>query len=159
MSHQYYMSILYVILRLSIICNIESCAQQSCVNDSILYVTLRMRHFVCMDESCNVTQCYTMTQYWMSHVIYILCGMTQYWMRHAEICDMTHGCMWHDSFINMTWCTNVCDMTYSYMYMTLLIDGREMTHSYKWYDTLMYVTCLIHIYDMNHGCIWDNSFM
>jgi len=46
------------------------------------------------------------------------------------MCDMTHPCVWYDSFICVIWLIHVCDMT----------------HSYVWYDSFICVTCLIYMW-------------
>jgi len=33
------------------------------------------------------------------------------WLIH--VCDMTHSCVWQDSFMCVTWLIHVCDMTHS----------------------------------------------
>jgi len=59
------------------------------------------------------------------------------------MCDLTHSCVWHDSFICVTWLICTCDMT----------------HSYVWYDSFICVTGLIHTCDMTHSYVWHNSFI
>ena len=63
------------------------------------------------------------------------------WLIH--VCDMTHSCVWHDSFMYVTWLIQICDMT----------------HSCVWHDSFMYVTRLIHVCDMTHSCMWHDSFV
>jgi len=48
------------------------------------------------------------------------------------VLDVTHSCVWHDSFMCVTWLIHVCDMT----------------HSNVWHDSLMCLTWLIHVCDM-----------
>ena len=54
-----------------------------------------------------------------------------------------HFCVWHDSFIRVTW----------------LIPTLDMTHSYVWHDSFIRVTWLIHTCDMTHSYVWHNSFI
>jgi len=76
------------------------------------------------------------------------------WLIH--LCDMTHSCVWHDSFMCVTWLFHMCDMTPSYVSrdsficVTWLIHMCDMTRSYVWHDSLIYVTWLIHMWDMTH---------
>jgi len=65
--------------------------------------------------------------------------MTNIWL--IEICDMTHGYVWQDSW----------------MCVTRLIDICHMTHGYNWQDCWMCVTWLIEICDMTHGYVWHHS--
>ena len=68
--------------------------------------------------------------------------------------DMTHSCVWHDSFIRVTWLI-LC--------VTWLTHMSDMTHSCVWHDSLirvnsfMCVTWLIHMCDMTHSSVWHNS--
>ena len=62
------------------------------------------------------------------------------WLIH--VCDMTHSCVWHDSFMCVTW----------------LIHVWDMIHSCVWHDPFMCVTWLIHVCDMTHSCVWHDSF-
>ena len=48
-----------------------------------------------------------------------------------DMCDMTHSCVWHGSFICVTWLIHMCDKT----------------HSYVWQDSFICVTWLIHMCD------------
>jgi len=67
------------------------------------------------------------------------------------ICDMTHLCVWHDSFIYVTWLIFICDLTHLYMWhdssicVTWLIYICDMTHLYMWHDSSICVTWLIYI--------------
>jgi len=38
------------------------------------------------------------------------------WDMTRCICDMTHSCVWHDSFVCVTWLIRVCDMTHWYVW-------------------------------------------
>jgi hypothetical protein len=51
-----------------------------------------------------------------------------------NMCDMNHSCVWHDSFICVTWLIHMCDMT----------------HSYVWRDSFVRATWIIHVWDMTH---------
>ena len=95
------------------------------------------------------------------------------------MCDMTHSCVWHDSFIRVTWLIHVwhdsficvtwlihmCAMTHSYMShnsficVTWLIHMCDMTHSYVWHDSFICVPWLIHMCDMTHSYVWHDSFI
>jgi len=44
-------------------------------------------------------------------------------------------CVWHDTFMCLTWLIHMCNMT----------------HSYVWHDTFICVTWLIHMCDMTHS--------
>jgi len=96
------------------------------------------------------------------------CDMTDSyltWLIH--LCDMTHSCVWHDSFMCVTWLFHMCDMTHSYVsrdsfiYVTWLIHMCDMSRSYMWHDSFICetwlifyvchdsftcVTCLIHLW-------------
>ena len=71
------------------------------------------------------------------------------WLIH--MCDLTHSCVRHDSFICVTCLIHMCNMT----------------HSYVWHDSFICVTWLIHMCDMTHLCmcdmarpwVWHVSFM
>jgi len=74
------------------------------------------------------------------------------WLIH--VCDMTHSyvwhdsfCVWHDSLICLTWLIHVCDMTHSYVW----------THSCVWHDSFICVTWLIHLCDITHPFVWHDS--
>jgi len=43
--------------------------------------------------------------------------------------DMTHGCVWHDSFICVTCLIHMCDMTHSYVWHDS--SFRDVTHTYR----------------------------
>jgi len=53
------------------------------------------------------------------------------------MCDMTHSCVWHDSFICVTWLIHMCDVTHSYV-------RYVPYHSCVWCD-LFCVTFNIHM--------------
>jgi len=103
-------------------------------------------------------------------------------MTNSYVCDMTHSCVWHDSFICVTWLIHMCDMTNSYV--------CDMTHScvwsvscsfvwhdsfgarhlekvvvrvtwltYVWHDSIICVRWLIHVCDMTHPCVWHDVFI
>ena len=50
-----------------------------------------------------------------------------------RMCDMTH--VWHDSFISVTWLIHMCDMTHLYD-LTQIIRVNESCHTYKWVMSL-----------------------
>jgi len=57
------------------------------------------------------------------------------------VCDMTHSCVWHDSFMCVTWLIHVC----------------YMTHLCVWHDSLMCVTWLINVCDRTRGTHMNES--
>jgi len=75
-----------------------------------------------------------------------------------HVCDMTHSCLWHDSFIRVTWPVHMCDthMTHlcvwheSFICVTWLIYGCDMTPSYVWHDSFMGVTWGLHMCDATY---------
>jgi len=78
---------------------------------------------------------------------------------------MTHSCVWHDSFICVTWPIHMRDMTHSCVWhdssicVTWLIFMRDMTHSYVWHDSYICVTWLMFMRDMTHSCVCHDSFV
>jgi len=59
------------------------------------------------------------------------------------VCDMTHSCVWHDSFVCVTWLILVCDMTHSCVqhdaFVCVIILVCDMTHSCVRHDSLVCV--------------------
>jgi len=80
----------------------------------------------------------------------------------SHMCEMTPSCVWHASFICVTWLLHMCDMTHSYVWhdscvrVTCLIHKCVMSHWYVWYDSFICVTWLLH---MTHSYVWHDSFM
>jgi len=67
-------------------------------------------------------------------------------------------CVWHDSFIWVTWLVCICDMMHSCVcHKQLLIHMCGMTHLDVWLDSFTYVTWLIHMCDMTHSHVWHDS--
>jgi len=67
---------------------------------------------------------------WLTHdslISYIYCRRWDSWLDIQHMCDMTHSCVWRDSFICVTWLIHVCDVT----------------HLYVWHDSFICVTWLI----------------
>jgi len=56
------------------------------------------------------------------------------------MCDMTHLCVWHASFMRMTCLVHVCDMAVPYLQHASFIRG----------------TCLTHLRDTNHPYVWHD---
>ena len=90
----------------------------------------------------------------------------------AFMCDMTPSCVWHDSFICVTWLLHMCNMTPWYVWhdsficVTWLIHTCEMTHSYLWHEALLSlvrhdspvcVTWLTRMCDMTHPYVCHDS--
>ena len=61
----------------------------------------------------------------------------------TQMRDMTHSCVWRDSFMRVTWLSHACDVS----------------HSRVWRDSFMHVTWLIHACDMTHSCVWRDVFI
>ena len=52
-------------------------------------------------------------------------GVTR--LRHTlHVCDMSHSCAWHNSFVCVTWIIHV--------YHAWLIHVYDITHSYVWHE-------------------------
>ena len=85
------------------------------------------------------------------------------WLIH--ICDMTHSCVWHESFKWVPWLIPVCDMTHSYEWhdsfpcVTWLIHMIDLTHSFMWHDSFICVQWLIHMCDMTHSYVRHDSLI
>jgi len=78
------------------------------------------------------------------------------------------GCVWHDSFIRVTWLMHMCDLTHSYVWHESFIcmtrpndwDLREFCSSgCVWHDSFIRVTWLIHMCDMTQSYLWHDLFM
>jgi len=85
------------------------------------------------------------------------------WLIH--VCDMTHSCVWHDSFMCVTWPIHLCDMTHScvwhdsFIRVPWLIHMCDMTYSHVWHDSSICVTWLIHMCDMTHPSVWHVTWL
>ena len=91
--------------------------------------------------------------------------------RLIHTCHLTHSCVWHDSFICVTWIIHLsvrCDSLVSGCAVTHLIHewihSCDLTHPYVWYnscsvwpDSFIRVTWLIHSCDLTHSYVWYNS--
>ena len=75
--------------------------------------------------------------------------------------DITHPCMWHDSFICMTLLIHICNVTHSHAvwhYFRGRIQMRRKIWKLNvWHDPFIYVAWIID--DMNHSCMWHDSFI
>jgi len=94
---------------------------------------------------------------------YICRGHIYTWVMYAcapiHVCDMTHTCMWHDSYMYVTRLIHLCDMTHTYMRHDSYIYVTWLIH--MWHDSYIYVTWLIHICDttdtyMWHDCMYES---
>jgi len=115
------------------------------------WVTLRIR-------MSHVTQLTSLCHRWTSRVTAVgllWCGLPAVailrcvtWLIH--VCDLTHSCVWRDSFICVTW------RIYE-SWCGLSCGGHsevcDMTHSRVWHDSFMCVTWLIHMCDMTHSWV------
>ena len=96
---------------------------------------------------CDMTHSYMCDMTHQCYIVDLLLWLVCLWVtRH----DMTHSCVWHDSFVRVTWLIRTCDMTHSYM--------CDMTHSYVWHDSFICVTWLIRMCDTTHSYVWHDSF-
>jgi len=70
-------------------------------------------------------------------------------------CVETHSCIWHDSFMYVTWLIHICAMAQSFMWRhsCVHIDGWVMSHT--WMSHAKYMNESWHIYDcaMSHGSV------
>jgi len=107
--------------------------------------------YIYIYDVCSVTHCawgiHVNMWEWNHSYGWFMCTLAltiqniETWLIPA--CDMTHSCVWHDSFICVTRLIYVCDMT----------------HSYLWHDSFVNVTWLIHMCDMAHSCVRHGSFI
>jgi len=95
-----------LLIRMRVMTHSPLCDMTHCCSASKNMDT-RMRYysFVCMT--------------WLIHICVT-------WLIH--MCDMTHSCVWHDSFMGSIWLIHMCDTT----------------HSYVWHDSFVCVTWLSH---------------
>jgi len=82
-----------------------------------------------------------------------------------SIVHVTHLCVWHDSFVWVTWLIRVCDITHScvwndsFVCVTWLIRMFDMTHLCVWHDSFVCETWIIPACDMTHSCVRHDSFV
>jgi len=88
------------------------------------------------------------------------------WLIH--VCDMTHSCVHHDSFICVPWL--VCDMTQSYVGHDVfkctwkMSDGQRAvqyrtTHSHVWPDSFICLPWLIYMWAITRSYVWHDSII
>jgi len=150
------------------VCLIHVCLPHSCMSASFVYVCLvhvylshsNQSHSSRLERMARNESCHThewvMSHMRMSPVTHVngtnyTCervmshvwtdGSRMTWLIH--VCDTTHPCVWHDSF----------------MYVIRLIHVCDMTHSCMWHDSFMCVTWLIYVCDTTHSCVWHDSFI
>ena len=81
-----------------------------------------------------------------------------------DMCDMTHSCVRHDSFMCVTGFIHVCDITHqcvwrdSFMCATWLVHASDMTPSCGRHDSFICVTWLLRMCDMTPSYAWHDSF-
>ena len=78
-----------------------------------------------------------------------------------QACDMTHLCVWHDSFVCETWLVHAQDLRVtscttkhaiacvthdSFMRVTWLLRVCDMAPSCEWHDSFVCVTWLLHVW-------------
>jgi len=65
----------------------------------------------------------------------------------CRVCDMTHSCVCHDSFLCVIW--HSCERKGNF----------ERTHLHVWHDSFICVTWLIYVCDMTYLYVWHDSFI
>ena len=170
--------------------SLRTCATHTCLEVSRFS---RRKHsyrlVVCLIHTCDLTHSFTMHVCDMTPSFFIrMCGMTHsyhaYVLRCAEgvtqrrlvsaycihllsqcLAFLRATCVWHDSFISVTWLIHMCDMPHSYAWfdlfvcVTLLIRMCDMTHSYVQHNAFIRATWRIHMCDMTHSYVWHDSFI
>ena len=68
-----------------------------------------------------------------------------------HVCDMTHSCVWHDSFKCVTWLISVCGMRFIRMYNFVILLGPKQSRKYT-YEKVMSHTQMSHVTHMNESC-------
>jgi len=71
-----------------------------------------------------------------------------------ELIRMTHSCVWHDSFMCVTWLIHVCDMTYSCVWQALSECVTRFIYLCDIHDSSTCVTGLIRMCAMTHWNVW-----
>ena len=114
----------------------------------------------------------------MRVIMCVTCRYMFLWVTWLSyMCDVTHLCVWHDSFVCLI---HMCDMTHlsvchdSFIVVTSsiicvpwLIYICEITHLCVWHDSPIYLwnhsyiclTWLIYMCDMTHLYVWYDSFV
>jgi len=139
--------------------------------------------------SHDAFMCVTLTRWYVSHDSFIcalwlihVCDMNHWYLSH-DMCDvkhwfmrresficatslvrmrhMTSSCMWHASFMYVTWLILTCCMIHWYMWHgspplwhihnAPPVHTSDMTHFYVRHDSFLCATWLISIYDMTHS--------
>jgi len=83
------------------------------------------------------------------------------------MCDMTHSCVWHGSFLCVTWLIHICDVTLSYVWRVSWPSRVEAFACVTqricatwlilmWHDSFECVTWLILMCDMTHSHVWHD---
>jgi len=72
----------------------------------------------------------------------IIFNTNAHWIRSLR--RLPPACVWHDSFICVTWLMHTCDMTQHDSFSDRLIHVRDMTH--LWCDSFIRVKWLFHIF-------------
>jgi len=90
--------------------------------------TCHMCYMRNVDESCNtrgMTHSWHGTDHWyVWHDSWMCVCVT----RLVDTCDLPHSCVWHDSFMCVTWLIHVCDMTRSYVYYDTFAGWQDARH-------------------------------
>ena len=79
---------------------------------------------------------------------------------HIHTCEVIHLCVWHDSFIRVTWqiymqdtVAYTCQFVHmrAFIWVSWRIHMCDMTHPYAWNDWFIFVTWLLHVCDMTYS--------
>jgi len=120
-------------------------------HDSLIHVTWRI-------HMCDMT-------HRAPHTHRRICHTFLWWTVVPVLRDMTHSCVWHDSWICVPCLMHICAMIHSYVChesficVKWLVHMCDMTHLYVWHDWFICVTWLIHICDVTHSHVWRDSFI
>ena len=116
------------------------------------------RHLRDMSTRCLIDTCGTLQKLscvWHDSFIYVT------W--HIQIRDMTHSYTRHDTFRNVTWLIHRCDMTRAYHDVSWLIRMFEMSHTHvrDAFKRIVHVTWLMHICVKTHlhSCDMTHSYI
>ena len=109
-----------------------------------------------MTSMVSTNLCRPLRRYTVEHCD--IHNMTHSYVAHdLFMCEMTHSCVWLDSFIRATWLIHTWDMTHSHVWLDSFIRATWLIH--VWHDSFIRVTWLVYTCDMDYSYVWHNSFM